>query len=197
MKFPSLRKQEQDIEDKHSQEEKSLGRMKAKLIIFNIINVILLASLGFMLQKLPKDAEKVKELRSASVASHAESDIGILQAELDKNRENINKISEIFVDDSKFLSFISSVDQLKASGLISNFSLPVTKPVADSNKNLGLPVSMTFSGTQEQVNQALIEVHTLPFILKPVNLDIDVVPEGNIVVRFGGFLYTHEEFNKN
>lgn len=197
MKFPNLKKQEQDMEAKHYQEEKSLGRTKVKIIIFNIINLVLLVSLGFLLQKLPRDAEKVKELRSAQVVSHSENDIGVLQAELDKNKENIESISEVFVDDEKFLGFITSIDQLEASGVISNFSLPVTKPVLDSNKNLGLPVSMTFSGSLDQVNQAFAEVDKLPYILKPVNIDIDVLPDGRRTVRFGGFLYTNENFNKN
>lgn len=195
--MPSTKKQEQNMEEKHSQEEKSLYRTKIKIAIFNIINAALLVALVFMLQKFPSDAEKVKQLRSESVASEDENDIGVLHAELDRNREKISRISDVFVDEDKFLNFIASVDQMESQGLISNFNLPVTKPVMDSNKNLGLPVAMTFSGSVEQVNQAFSQVSALPFILRPVNIDMDISLEGQVVVRYGGFLYTDESFSSN
>jgi len=198
MKLPNVRKQERkQIEQKHFLEDQKLSRTKLKIIVFNVINAVLLAGLIFMLRQLPRNAEKVKELHSQSIASQEESDIGVLEAEIDKSQGSIDRISNLFATDIQFLDFISQIDKLEETGVVRDFNLPVTTPVLDSTKNPGLPVSMTFTGSKEEINQAFVTISQMPFILKPVNISMDVGADGIIIVRYGGFLYTNEKFSKN
>jgi len=188
---------EQKLEQKQSLEGKKLNRIKLKIIVLNVVNLLLLFSLFFILSRLPKKAEEVKQLRSKSFATQNESDAGVLKAELEKNQQTLDSIAQVFVDENRFLSFYSSISVLQQTGVISNLNLPVTSPVLDSNKNRGLPVSMIIKGSQAQVNEVLSFLNRLPYILRPVNVDMDVSLEKEITLRYGGFLYTDENFSKN
>lgn len=184
------------VEENHSLEDKRLARTKYKIIIFNIINIVLFVSLVFILRRLPTTAENVKQLRSEVASSQGESDVGILHSELDRNSEVIQRLKSEFIDDSGFLRLVALLSELQQNGVIRNYNLPVTNPVTDLTKNKGLPVSVEFVGTQEQVNQSLSLFKELPFMIKDVKVVV-TKQEESITVQYSGFIYTDEGFNQN
>lgn len=197
MKLPEFSKVKEKLEDKHSLASKVLTRTKIKIVVFNIINVTLIVLLFVILQKLPQDAQKVKDLRSQASATSQESDEGILESELENNKESIAKLDSLFIDDNRFLEFINSITLIEEQGIITDFNIPVSSPIIDASKNYGLPVSLVFTGTVDSVNSSLTQVFSLPFLIRPVNINMDVSPENSLVLRMSGFLYTNESFNKN
>jgi len=207
MKF-SLKKAEANTEpkdknidnlaDEKDKKGKVQRRFRKKIIAINVVNVILVIASIYYLRKMPNQAEKVKELRSAKLATEESSDVVILESDIEKNKEKIEIIEKVFVNDEGFLELLTSIDQLKLEGTVTDFSFPVTRPIADSTKNIGLPMSLTFRGNLEQINNGLAKVLSLPFLIRPVNVEV-ATPENSesLTVKFGGFLYTNENFNKN
>lgn len=176
---------------------KTVNRAKLKIIAFNVVNAILIVLTIVILNRLPLESEKIKELRSQSIQAQGASDVEVLKSEIEKNSEQINALRSIFVNDENFVDFISKIDSLKADGTIVEFVFPVSNPVVDKDKNLGFPVNLVLKGSEEAVNNSLTSVLSLHYILKPINLEISISDENEVLLKYAGFLIVDESLNSN
>lgn len=179
--------------------QKANKRDITKIVVFNVVNVILVVIILFLVGRLPGEAEKVKNLRSEEIAAQESSSIGVLTSELEKNSSKIQELKDVFVDENQFISFVTSIESIRSQGILSDVTFPVVNPVKDGSGHLGLPVSIVARGNQDQLNLAIEEVLNLPFLLRPVNVNLEVVnqTEQTYILRLGLFLYVDEEFSEN
>lgn len=173
------------------------GGNKLKNVIFNVVNVVLLVILFFILNNIPKVATTVKQLRSESIVAQEEADISILSSELKRYQEKIDEVNSKFTNEDKFINFLQEVENIKRDGVLGEFSFPVSQTVKDSNGNFGFPVSFVFQGSQEQINSEVLRLLNLDFLIKPINVEVEVSSGSEIItLRMGSFLYVNEEFKK-
>ena len=186
-----------DIDVVNKETTKIIKRTRLKIIVLSVVNIILVGLTLVILGKLSPLSEHIKELRGESILAQETSDVAVLKSEIEKYSENVNKLKEIFADEEGFIRFVSKLDSLKAEGTIVEFVFPSSKPVIDKEKNLGFPVSLKFQGSAEAVNTSLTAVMSLPYILKPVNVELAISSENEIVLEFDGFLIVNESFTAN
>jgi len=174
------------------------SRIWLKDILLGIINVVFIFGLIFLLNKLPQKAEKAKALRSASQLITFRDTTELQKFELDSNTENIQKLIALFASEDTLLTFVEDVEKLKETGTVTGFTFASAVPVADNTKNLGLPIIIEFSGTWDAINADIKTIQSLPILFRPVTFDAEEVPEESVVnLKYGGFLYVDESFEKN
>ena len=171
------------------------NKSSLKTIIFNIVNVLLLIAILFFINRIPKLALEAKSLNSELIVAQESSGVAILKSDIERNLEKIESIESSFTNESKFLEFISEIENVRAGGILTEFNFPVANPVVDSTGNPGFPIAFALRGSQNDVNNEVSRLFGLDYVLRPTNLSIEIAPEGDIItLRMGTFLYINEEF---
>lgn len=179
-----------------------LSRLKSKIIvrsiILNVFSIILIVVTLSLAKTLDGGAAKVSRLRSDKALAQESSEFAILQLEANRSKEAVEEIRSRFVGESGLLDFIGSFDVLRDQGVLTSFSFSSNKSVTDKTKNLGLPFVVEAVGDQAQIDNALSSVHGLPFLLRPVNIDIArSSADGLLSVRYGLVVYVNENINQD
>lgn len=206
MKNPFLNKKTKDqikeqVEESANEKQEVLdepeiksgkNHVKAKIIALNVINLLLIAATFFVLSRFTQISQEIKKLRSENILAQEVSDVAVIKSDLSKSEDSIQSLKSVFVDDSGFIDFVSRVDALKNQGVVVDFTFPGGKPVRDKDKSFGFPVAITFQGSQEEVDNALKTVESLPYVLKPANVEVSFTAEGQTVLKYGAFLVVDE-----
>jgi hypothetical protein len=107
----------------------------------------------------------------------------------------VEDLNGLFVDDEGFFSFVASMDEIRAEGVLTELSFPGNVTTGRS-RHRGQPINMVFVGDQVQINDALSKVLGVPFLLEPVNAELEAGGE-QMVFRFGVLLLVDDDFAKN
>jgi hypothetical protein len=169
-----------------------------KFGITAIINVILVVGWVFFVTQLTPKAKIVKEANNQKLAAASAGDLEVLKAELASNADKINTMKSFFINEDALLNFTKQMDTFRAEGVASDFSFASDKLVTDKEGNQVLPFSVTFTGSEEKVNEALSKLENLPYIIKAVESELDRPSVGgNIVFVYRGFIYVSDKFAQN
>jgi len=173
--------------------KKKANKFYLKLIAVHLLNIILIIIIFVILGKLPGRANEVKALRNQEVMVQENTDVSVIEAELNNLEVKINGIERSFVDESDLLVFIESLDKLKNQGLIASFEPLTTGTVANRGVR-GFPLMITFNGSPEHVADGLAEFQKLPFLFKPITAELTYNrDDGNTQFNYGVFLYQNNE----
>lgn len=189
--------------DKNTQEVKiktpRLSTEKLKAIILNIVNILLIIGIFYISGRLPQLSGEIKELRAKKIISQESSDIAVLSAELEKNKNKINELSSIYLDERGLSSFFAKMEDLAEKGVVSQFDSFLSEPVADRNGQLGLPILIEFAGQKESISTNLLLVQKLPYLMRPVSVELNRNTDegGGYTFKYGVFLYVDESLKKN
>jgi hypothetical protein len=197
MKQPEA-KEIKKIEEKinnQSRGGKKMPRVILKVIAVNVVNLVLIAAIFYFLGNMDSQAEKIKELRSASIIARETSDVAIIKSDIDKTADKIDRLKDLYVDDNRFGDFIQQVNAIKGEGVITQFDFPGGAVVTEG-KLRGYPLLLVFQGTKEAVNNALSRVMTLPYLLSPESVEVELNPE-SVTVSFGALILVNENFSEN
>jgi hypothetical protein len=187
---------------KHKEKKKRITRDLVKIIGANIVNVILIVSIFYILGQLPDVAQKIKELRSAQIASQEVSDVAVIQSEIDRNADKIQELRNLFIDDEQFIVFIRELNALQIEGIVSEFDLTGGKTTVNKDGTSVLPVIIVFQGQKEQINSALKRIHDLPILLRPSAVELVSVSAseenpGGYIMNYTAFLIVDGDFAAN
>jgi len=174
---------------------KKVSRVILKVIGANIVNLVLVAVVFYLLGIMPKQAEKIKELRSASIVAQETSDAAVIKADIDKNEDKIEQLKNLFVDDQGFGQFIREVNAIRAEGVITQFDFPGQGSVT-RGKLRGYPVIIVFQGNLDTVNGAFSRIMDLPFLLSPESIEV-IGSSDNLTLNFGALLLVNDSFSEN
>lgn len=185
------------IIDKNIEErnKKTSSRVLLKIIILNLVNLVLVIAIFFLLGELPKLGNSIKEIRSSNIAAEGKNDAVILASEVDRNREKIDNIRNIYVDENGFVEFVSIINPLRVEGIISDLVFSPSA-VENSKKQAGVPITMVFQGSRDQINLALEKLYQAPVLFNVVSVELEGTAEAAIY-RLSIFLLVDESFPKN
>lgn len=172
--------------------KKKSSKIHKKIIVLNFINVVLLVSIFYFLNKVTLLAKDIKELRSEQIVAQETTDAAVIATELERNSAHIGELEYLFLSQEGFLEFLDEVDAIAANGNVSEFDFPVRSSV-DRQKRRGMPILIAFEGTQAQVNESLSRFWTLPFLYKITNVELEG-NSANMSLRLGIFLIVNENF---
>lgn len=172
-------------------------RTSLSIITLGSINLICVIALTVLLSRLPQKAEHLKLLRNQSLKT-AGTNLEDLEFEIENSQAKLDKLTSLFPSETTLLDFIKGIDALKKQGIVTRFSFASNKPVKDRTKFTGLPIIIEFRGTWGQTNSALKIVENLPFLIRPINIEVkQSSAEGLVTLKYGGILYVSETFNSN
>lgn len=176
--------------------KKASSRILLKIIVINVVSGLLIIAIFVLLNKLSDLGEALKEIRSERFVSQGESEVAVLQSEIEKNREKIERLESLYLDKSSFADFIGVLNTLQTEGVITRIILSGEDPILNSKKQLGYPINLVLEGTEEQINTGLERIYAQPVLFSTINSEIEIGAE-RAVLRLNIFLLTDEQFSQN
>lgn len=176
----------------------------AKVLVANVMNLLLLAATFYLLGRLPVVAKQMKELHSAQIAAEETTDAGVLNAEIERNKEKVDIVTKFYAGDQEFLDLVDAVYDLRDEGVFSEVVFPgggsvTVKELAKIGAK-GFPVGVTIRGSEEAINSGLSRIFSLPFLFYPQDVELVLEPgenSGELVMKFNFYLVVNENFAAN
>ena len=164
-----------------------------KVYIVIGFGIIGLVALFVILGQIGLKAEEISKAKQDAASEVDVANYAFLKAEVEHYTEQIDELESLFANDSDLVLFVQEIDRLKRECVVTSFSFVSNDPIRDDTGNYGIPVSITFTGSEEQIDAALRTVQSLPFLLRGVQVDVsrESTEEGveNLILDYGGFLY--------
>lgn len=172
------------------------SRIILKIVVLNVINLLLIGSIFLIIGKLPALGNKLKELRSASFVAQGENDAAVLRSELERHSEDINKLKSLYVNASGFSDFIGELTDMKESGQLSDFTIVGSGVITNNAKQKGVPLMVTFEGTEAELNESLEKLYSSPVLFNLASVELERNAD-NTKMGLSIFLLVDESFAKN
>lgn len=157
-----------------------------KIIVVNGLNALIVLSLIYLAPQVERVASEVKTKSSESLARQQVSSSAVLQSEIDRNKDNIEKIRSKLSGEKTVIAFLADLDKLRSEGVVSASDFPTTQEIIDKQKLTGFPVSLSFKGDLNTINNNWQKVNSLPYLLRPVTIDL-LLEDGQNTLTLGYF----------
>ncbi len=191
--------QDNELSSNEDSEDTADGKLdnmpfSSKDVILGIINVITVILLIVLLVRIPEKADEVKMLRNENIES--QSKVELESVDLEKSSKKAEALQDLFLDESGVVNYVSSVDKLKEGGTVSEITFASQQPVVDRTGNSGIPVTIKMIGSWDQIEQDLNEIQNLPFLVRPVNIEMQTDETGVLLFKYGVLLYVNKDLGK-
>lgn len=172
------------------------GRKMKPWIILLVVNVTMLMISVYFILSLPKKASDLNKLRSNEQKVKESKNIDVSGLEYKPAKDNVDKLTGFYPDEGGVIKFIEMVDGLKEKGQIKNFSLVGQDAVKDKTGAYGIPFIVELEGSWTDINLSLQEVQKLPYLIRAINVEVNVIDENTVNLKYGGFLYVSDKLAK-
>jgi hypothetical protein len=180
-----------------SEEENEKPPFCSKDVILGIANLISIALLLIILARLPSKADELKSLRKEEFQSN---DVTLESPGFIDAKKKADDLGKLFLDDSGIIDFVSDLEKIKnEAGIVTKLSFVSPKAVKDKSGNYGLAVLIEMSGSWEDIATNLQKIDSLPYIIRPITVDIQKSKDDPRMIsyRYGLFLYTSPDLSGN
>jgi len=165
-----------------------------KDIVLAVINGVCIFVLIFILIKFPGKSQDLKNERNQMLLNDAGFNFEL--SEISQAKAKADEMNKVFVDESGIVDFVNDLEMIKAkSGNIRKINFTSQKAVEDrQTSNPGIPVVIEFTGDMDKVLNDIDEIQKLPFILRPITIEIGKNEDDPNVLdfKYGGFLYVND-----
>lgn len=169
-----------------------------KDLVLAVFNLVLVVGAILILSRFPSRALELKTLRNAELQLTAKGSFDIAELELESSSQKAEKLLVLFPDEPGLIEFVKEIDILKEEGVVTRFSFASEKAVRDKTGYYGIPLVIEFSGTWDQIGQAIERITDLAYLLRAVTVEAEPdLESGLIIFKYGGFLYVDETLAKN
>ncbi|OGM60127.1 hypothetical protein A2955_04260 [Candidatus Woesebacteria bacterium RIFCSPLOWO2_01_FULL_37_19] len=190
------------VSDKNSiddigEQEKTKSPFSFKDIILGIINLVTIIFLIIILVRFPDKANELKKLRNENFQNT--SNVSFEYTEIAEYKKKAEDMDKLFLDESGIVNFVNSVEVIKAKARsISKLSFTSQKAVNDKTGNFGIPAIIELAGNWDLISADLAEIERLPYLFRPVVIEIFPDKEDVNIVHFnyGGLLYVVDRFGE-
>jgi hypothetical protein len=124
---------------------------------------------------------------------------GLGTTEIETASPKAKKMSELFLDEAGIVNFVNDVELQKTEGgAISKVAFASQKAVGDKTGNYGVPIVIELAGSWESIDKDLQKIDQLPYLFRPVQIEIGYDEENPEVViyKYGIFLYVRESLGE-
>lgn len=167
-----------------------------KVLILAVFSVVGIVVVFVLLSQMTTTAEEIKKIKQESASEEDMANYAFLESEIVHYQEEIDELNSLFASDSEIIIFVQEIDRLKREGVVQSFSFVSNDAIKDKSGNAGIPISIVMKGNEEQLDAALRNIQSLPFLLRAVQTEIskEVNDEGieETILNYGGFLYVEE-----
>lgn len=170
----------------------------SKDIILGAINLVTVIFLIVITYRFPVKSTELKNLRSEN--SRNESNITFEFTDIENSKERGQRLNKLFLDESGIVDFVNEVEKIKTKNrALNKVSFTRQKGVKDRSSNFGIPVVIELRGIQSLVEEDLTDLQSLPFLFRPVSVEIGRDTEDPLVLNFkyGGILYVIDRLGED
>lgn len=183
------------IQESNHKPKKARGAHTTKTtLIIGGLDILCMLVLLFLLFALPKKALEVKKHRNIIVSAKARSEVEIADLQVKQNTEKANALENIFPNEFGLVDFVKEIETLTREGSVREFTFANKNPVNDKIGGLGIPVVIVFEGSWQDIDRDLKKLHQLPYIFRPITVDVERLDTNLQTVEYGGFLYVNPDF---
>jgi hypothetical protein len=169
-----------------------------KDVILGVVNFISIVFFVILIINFPKRSQELKSLKIQEIKN--ETAANMETNEIDFVKPKTDEMNRMFLDESGIVNFVNDVELQKTEGgAISKVSFASQKAVTDKTGNYGVPIVLELTGNWEAIDADLQKIDTLPYLFRPVKVEIGYDEENPEVViyKYGIFLYVKESLGKN
>lgn len=166
-------------------------------LLVGFINLVLIIVTFLILSNLSTKAADLKKIKNEELDALASLKVQPSDLEIKSNTEKIDKLNKLFPNESGLVNFVKEIEKLKTGGIIKGISFVSQEPVRDKTKYLGIPFVIEAEGSWEQIDASLGEIQKLPFLIRAVTVEVNVIDANLVNFKYGGFIYVDESLAKN
>lgn len=180
-----------------NQEKPVHKKIKIKsLAILLVIDAVILAISFYLISVLPKKASDLNKARSDEQKVVESKKIDVTGLEYQPTKESVDKLTSFYPEEAGLIDFIEMIEEMKKNNMVKNFQLVSSDAIKDKTGAYGIPFIIEFEGSWENVNLSLQDLQKLPYLIRAVSVETQVVDEGIINFKYGGFLYVSDKLAK-
>jgi len=170
-----------------------------KAVVLALINLIAVAAIVFLLDRLELKAQEVKRLRSIQLSATRGEPFSALRTDVEAAETKTGELVKYFPDSQGLIAFVGEIDKLKAEGVVTGFSFANEESIKDKTGSFGLPVLIELRGSWAAVDSALGRIMSLPYLLRAIRVEVSPSLEDPALIdfKFGGFLYVDKNFSQD
>ncbi len=159
-----------------------------EIVGFVAVFILILINI-FVLNKITPLAAQIKAKRSEIANKTSTDALSSASSRLERNKEKLETLEEMFVDDESFIVFIKDISNLKSQGIIDDFQFKGDTTVKDKATNYeAYPFTLTINGDITKISAGLTRIKRLPYIFRDIVIDIERTETG-FSFQYGGYLY--------
>jgi Tfp pilus assembly protein PilO len=167
-----------------------------KILIFILINFLALIFLGLLLNSLKGKTLEMKKMKNLA-AETSRVNLENLETEIAETQDKSEQLATVFPNEEGLIGFIQKIDELKKDKYLTYFSFAADNILKDKTGYSGLPLVLEAKGSWQQIGETLSKIYSLPFIVRPINVEIRQVAGNEMNLKLGGILYVSKNFNQN
>ncbi|KKR11645.1 MAG: hypothetical protein UT39_C0004G0004 [Candidatus Woesebacteria bacterium GW2011_GWA1_39_21] len=175
---------------------KAARKKNRSWILLLVIDLLMLGFSVFFIVSIPTKAEALNKARSDEQKVKESKNVDVTGLEYKPTKDSVDTLNSYYPEEAGLISFIEAVDKLKESGIIKNFSLVGKNAVKDKTGVYGIPFIIEIEGKWEDINANLQEFQKLPYLIRAVNVEANVIDLNIVNFKYGGFLYVSDKLAK-
>jgi hypothetical protein len=157
-------------------------------IILNVVNLVLIAGMVGLFILIPKKADEVKTSYNDQILENEKTDAKVLSADLEKNKEEIDKLKMSVINGNNLVSFFEYRDIMKQNPAVIGFEITDNAIKTKTNAS-GYGVSVEAVGSIADIAKVYKEIQSIPFLIHPLTIDIERQEDGSFALSYVGILY--------
>jgi hypothetical protein len=169
-----------------------------KDIILGIVNLVSIIFFVIILLNISDKSQELRELKIDELKQSASA--GVETSEIEAARPISEAITKYFLNESGVVNFVNDIELQKTEGgAISKVTFAGQNVVADRTGNYGVPMVIELVGSWQTIDTDLQKIDRLPYLFRPVRVDIGYDEEnpGVVIYKYGILLYVRESLGKN
>lgn len=197
VKVPDKKEKAKNISEEDEEAETKNHPYTYKDVILGIVNFISIVFFVILIINFPKKSQELKSLKIQEIKN--ETAASMETNEIDFAKPKADEMDKLFLDEAGIVNFVNDVELQKSEGgAISKVSFASQKAVADKTGNYGYPIAIELTGSWETIDMDLQKIDKLPYLFRPVRVEISYDEENPEVViyKYGIFLYVRESLGK-
>jgi len=164
--------------------------------ILLLVNFLMLVFSGYLIVSLPGKARDLNKVKSDEQKVKESKNVDITGLEYQPTKDSVDRLENYYPTEAGVIAFIEAIEKLKVDGYLKNFSLVSQNAVKDKTGSYGIPFIVEIDGNWEKINVSLQELQKLPYLVRAVNVEANIVGQDLINFKYGGFLYVSDNLAK-
>ena len=168
-------------------------------IILGAVSLVVILLIVILIGRLKVIAEEIKQIENEKYKAVSSLALRATEGKLKTNSNKIEVINSYLVDDDSLVDFVKQVDLLKEEGIVTNFKFASEDLTKDGQTGYEvLAFEVWFTGDKSRIDYGLKKLLGLPYLIRTIVVEIDKISEeGNISLKYGGYLYVTEAYAEN